>query len=111
MLLAVFANLPLLYVLFHTTSLYEGHRVRYHFARHRWRTTRIQNIEHQRRLAVIASESSPSTFEAKLAELTLKHQQRVVRLRRLPLETDERDYLIELETARFTESVRALTDP
>jgi hypothetical protein len=109
--LVLLANLPLLYVLYHTNQLYEGHRIRYHFARDRWRKKYFGKVERERLRQIVAAENPPRSFEARLALLTLKHHERLSELRRLPLSTDERQYLIELETTRFTESVRAMTDP
>lgn len=106
--LTLWANVPLLCVLFKTTTLFHGHRDG--FLRRRYvRLDALRQAEEARRrqTPVVV----PVTFESQLKQLTEEHHQRVSQLKLLPIDEEERAYLIELEVARFREAIRSLTDP
>jgi hypothetical protein len=67
--------------------------------------------ERRQRTALIVPSKPPETFESRLNRLTSEHEQRLKQLRRVPIDEEERAYLIELETSRFKDAIRALTDP
>ncbi|MEZ6131116.1 MAG: hypothetical protein R3C59_20785 [Planctomycetaceae bacterium] len=67
--------------------------------------------ELRRKQALIVPPKPPVTFESRLNDITAEHQERMRQLERLQIDPQEREYLIELQQARYLEQVRTLTDP
>ncbi|MEZ6131115.1 MAG: hypothetical protein R3C59_20780 [Planctomycetaceae bacterium] len=113
--LALYANAPVAYSLFTSNELIRAHRASYIARRNARRDAileaRKEAEELRRKQALIVPPKPPVTFESRLNDITTEHQERMRQLGRLQIDPQEREYLIELQQARYLEQVRTLTDP
>lgn len=105
------ATYPIAYSLFTSNQLLQSHRTSYIARRDARIKARKEAEELRRKQALIVPPKPPVTFESRLNDITAEHQERMRQLARLQIDPQERDYLIELQQARYLEQVRTLTDP
>lgn len=106
-----FATYPIVHSLFTSNTLIDCHRRNYFLRRDERHKAKHEALEAERQRALVIPPKTAETFESQLKRLTDEHHQRVSQLKLLPIEEEERAYLIELEVARFREAIRSLTDP
>jgi hypothetical protein len=101
---------PVLKFALQSKQLYYSHRNKYCHRRYLREQSRKAAEERRRRDAAVVPSKPIETFESRLKVVANEHEERLEQLQLLPIDTEERDYLVELEQSRFHDQIRALTD-